>query len=220
MPRDGRNVLGGAEDHSRFRAQPGSPITVGSLRTIAVDLDDTLNNFTQTLGGNPFAYHERYAVGRATFDAYLDRLRTQPHAVEELLSTEFAYFRAKIHLECYRLAQARPDGVAFMRRLKSEGWRIVICTHRDLRTSFEATKTWLTDNEIPFDYIFRAGNKIVFCKLWGIDILVDDNLFNIMYGGQYGVRVFYPVNDENRHVQGGGARGFETFEQLGPWIAG
>ena len=73
MPRDGRNVLGGAEDHSRFRAQPGSPITVGSLRTIAVDLDDTLNNFTQTLWKNPFAYDERYVVPPATFDAYLDR---------------------------------------------------------------------------------------------------------------------------------------------------
>jgi 5'(3')-deoxyribonucleotidase len=190
------------------------------LRTIAVDLDDTLNNFTQTLWGTPFAYHKRYAVEPATFDAYLERLRTQPHAVEALLSTEFAYFRAKIHLECYRLAKARSDGIAFMRWLKREGWRIVICTHRDLRTSFDVTKTWLSDNGIPFDYIFRAGNKIVFCKLWGIDILVDDNLFNIRYGGQYGVRVFHPVTDENRQVRGEGARAFETFDQIMPWIGG
>jgi hypothetical protein len=188
------------------------------LRTIAVDLDDTLNNFTQTLWETPFAYHERYAVEPATFDAYLDRLRMQPHAVEALLSTEFAYFRAKIHLECYRLAQARPDGIDFMRWLKREGWRIVICTQRDLRTAYEVTQTWLLDNGIPFDYIFRAGNKIVFCKLWGIDVLVDDNMFNIRYGGQYGVRVFHPVTDENRQVRGEGARAFETFDQIMPWI--
>ena len=189
------------------------------MKTIAVDLDDTLNNFTHTLWETHFAYHERYAVKPAVFDAYLGQLRTQPQAVEELLSTEFAYFRAKIHLECYRRAQARADGIAFMQWLKREGWRIVICTHRDLRTSYDATKAWLTANGIPYHYIFRAGNKIVFCKLWGIDILVDDNLFNILYGGQYGVRVFYPVNHENRQAQGQGARGFESFDEVRSWIA-
>jgi 5'(3')-deoxyribonucleotidase len=195
------------------------PIPPSSLKTIAVDLDDTLNNFTHTLWETPFAYHERYAVAPGVFGEYLARLRTQPLVVEELLSTEFAYFRAKIHLECYRRAEARADGIAFMRWLRREGWRIVICTHRDLRTSYDATKVWLAENGIPFDYIFRAGNKIVFCKLWGIDILVDDNLFNILYGGQHGVRVFYPVNDQNRNAQGDGARSFETFDQVRPWIA-
>jgi len=192
---------------------------LASLKTIAVDLDDTLNNFTQTLRATHFAYHERYAISPAAFDEYLARLRTDPRAVEELLSTEFAYFRQKIHLECYRRAEARADGIAFMQWLKREGWRIVICTHRDLRTAYDATKAWLEQNQIPFDYIFRAGNKIVFCKLWGIDILVDDNLFNILYGGQYGVRVFYPLNDDNRTMHEDGARGFETFDQLKPWIA-
>jgi 5'(3')-deoxyribonucleotidase len=195
------------------------PIPLSSLKTIAVDLDDTLNNFTQTLWETPFAYHERYAVAPGVFGEYLERLRTQPLAVEELLSTEFAYFRAKIHLECYCRAEAREDGIAFMQWLRREGRRIVICTHRALRTAYDATRAWLAENGIPFDYIFRAGNKIVFCKLWGIDILVDDNLFNILYGGQHGVRVFYPVNDQNRNVQGDGARGFETFDQVRPWIA-
>ncbi len=202
----------------RFSPWTYPPIAIGSLRTIAVDLDDTLNNFTQTLREHPFAYEESYVVQPATFDAYLERLRTQPHAVEELLSTEFAYFRAKIHLECYRLAQARPDGIAFMRWLKKEGWRIVICTQRDLRTSYEATQAWLMRNGIPFDYIFRAGNKIAFCKLWGIDILVDDNPFNIQYGNRYGVRVFYPITDENRHVRSQGAWAFDTFDQMMQWI--
>jgi uncharacterized HAD superfamily protein len=189
------------------------------LRTIAVDLDDTLNNFTQTLHETPFVYHNRYALEPALFDEYLDRLRTDPWAVEELLSTEFSYFRAKIHLECYQRAQARADGIAFMQWLKREGWRTVICTHRDLRTSYDTTKAWLERNEIPFDYIFRAGNKIVFCKLWGIDILIDDHLFNIQHGGRYGVRVFYPVNDLNRTVREDGARGFQTFDQIKSWIA-
>lgn len=188
------------------------------MKTIAVDLDDTLNDFTRTLCETDFPYHERYAVEPALFAEYLDRLRTNPGAVEELLSTDFSYFRAKIHLECYRRARARPDGIAFTQWLKQEGWRIVICTHRDLRTSYAATKEWLEQNRIPFDYIFRAGNKILFCKLWGIDILVDDHPFNIVYGARHGVRVFYPLTEQNQDVQATDARAFATFDELKPWI--
>jgi hypothetical protein len=189
------------------------------LRTIAVDLDDTLNNFTQTLRETPFAYHERYAVSPTTFAGYLERLRGEQCPVEDLLSTEFSYFRARIHLECYERAQARADGVAFMQWLKREGWRIVICTHRDLRTAYRATKDWLECHQIPFDHVFRAGNKIVFCKLWGIAILVDDHPFNIEYGGRYGVQVFYPLTAKTAAITGEGARGFQTFTQIMPWIA-
>jgi len=193
------------------------------LRTIAVDIDDTLNNFTQTLKATHFAYHERYALPPALFDEYLERLRNNTPVDEALLSTRFAYFRARIHLECYQRAEARADGVAFMQWLKREGWRIVICTHRDLRTAYAATKEWLEQNHIPFDYLFRAGNKIVFCRLWGIDILIDDNMFNVVYGGRYGVRVFYPKTapktSDSPVTQESGARGFETFDQLKPWIS-
>lgn len=212
------NLVANAGQESRSSIRQDTRSSPVGAKTIAVDLDDTLNNFTQTLCGTPFPYHERYAVEPAVFDEYLERLRTKSDIVEDLLSTEFSYFRAKIHLECYRRAQARVDGVAFMQWLKRGGWRIVICTQRDLRTSYAATKAWLDENQIPFDYIFRAGNKVVFCKLWGIDILVDDNLFNILYGGQYGVRVFYPLTDQNRSSHGAGAQGFETFDQLKPWI--
>lgn len=201
------------------------------MRTIAVDLDDTLNNFTQTLRATDFAYHDRYALSPAVFDEYLERLRNDTPVTEDVLSTRFAFFRAKIHLECYQRAQARADGVAFMQWLRQEGWRIVICTHRDLRTAYPATKEWLEHNHIPFDHIFRAGNKIVFCRLWGIDILVDDNLFNILYGARYGVRVFYPqtaspavpttapFTTTSRATSASAARGFETFDQLRPWIS-
>jgi 5'(3')-deoxyribonucleotidase len=190
------------------------------MKMIAVDLDDTLNDFTATLRQTHFAYDEKFAVAPAVFDQYLQRIRNGSTEVEDLLSTEFSFFRAKIHLECYRRAKARADAVGFMRWLRQEGWRIVICTHRDLRSSYRHTKTWLDENGIPFDQIFRAGNKIVFCKLWGIDILVDDNLFNIEYGGRYGVKVYYPINDQNRAVVGVGARGFETFTEVRPWIGG
>lgn len=189
------------------------------MRTIAVDIDDTLNNFTQTLRETEFSYHDRYALDPALFDEYLARLRSNTPVAADVLSTKFAYFRARIHLECYQRAKPRSDGIAFMQWLKREGWNIVICTHRDLRTAYPATKDWLEQNQIPFDYLFRAGNKIVFCKLWGIDILVDDNMFNVLYGGRYGVRVFYPTTADIADPPESGARGFDTFDELRPWIS-
>ena len=44
-------------------------------KTIAVDLDDTLNNFTQTLQGTPFAYDRGYAFSEEVFGNYLARPR-------------------------------------------------------------------------------------------------------------------------------------------------
>ena len=193
-----------------------------TTKTIAVDLDDTLNNFTETLLKTNFAYDERFSVTRPVFDEYLKRVRSGAAEDEDLLSTEYSFFRTKIHLECYRRATARPDAVAFMQWLRREHWRIVICTHRDLRVAYPCTKAWLDENGIPFDWIFRAGNKIVFCRLWGIPTLIDDNFFPIEYGGRYGVNVFYPIHDHNRTLGGDrvgdGARGFTTFDEVKSWI--
>ena len=133
------------------------------MKTIAVDLDDTLNNFTETLRTTQFEHDESFAVSRATFDEYLERVRSNPLDTGELLSTEYTFFRAKIHLECIQRAKARADGVEFMRWLRQAGWRIVICTGRDLRRSYGHTRTWLDQHGIPFDQMFWAGNKIVFC---------------------------------------------------------
>jgi hypothetical protein len=188
------------------------------MKTIAVDLDDTLNDFTETIRTTRFEHNESFALSPDTFDEYLERVRYNPTDSGDLLSTEYTFFRAKIHLEGIRRAKARPDGVDFMRWLRQEGWRIVICTGRDLRRSYCYTKTWLDENGIPFDQMFWAGNKVVFCKLWGIGILVDDDLFNIQYGPQYGVSVYYPINDKNRTVAPGGALGFESFDEVKSWI--
>ena len=188
------------------------------MKTIAVDLDDTLNNFTETIRLTQFEYDESFAVSRATFDEYLERVRSNPTDTGDLLSTEYTFFRAKIHLEGIQRAQARADGVEFMRWLRQESWCIVICTGRDLRRSYGYTKTWLAQYDIPFDRIFWAGNKVVFCKLWGIEILVDDDSFNIEHGARYGVKVYYPINDKNRTVAPSGARGFASFDEVKSWI--
>ena len=203
---------------AQLAGMPSHHETRDVTKTIAVDLDDTLNNFTETIRTTQFEHNESFALSSAVFDEYLERVRCDPTDSGDLLSTDYTFFRAKIHLESIQRAKARPDGVEFMRWLRHEGWRIVICTGRDLRRSYSYTKTWLDENGIPFDQMFWAGNKVVFCKLWGIEILVDDDLFNIEYGPQYGISVYYPINDKNRTVAPGGAQGFESFDEVKSWI--
>ena len=57
----------------------------------------------------------------------------------------------------------------------------------------DCTRKWLGDNQIPFDYLFMTGNKIGFCKAWGIEHLIDDEAINSVLGERFGVHVYYPA---------------------------
>ncbi len=183
-----------------------------------VDLDDTLNNFTETLQNGEFPYDAADSLSEATFEHYLRKIRNGESEAVDLLSTGFTYCRFKIHLSCYQQARARPDGVEFMRWLRQHHWRIVICTQRDLRRSNDCTRAWLNENDIPFDYLFMASNKIVFCKAWGIRHLIDDALFSITHGATYDVNVYYPILPVHASLPAHRARGFQTFEDVKRWI--
>ncbi len=189
-------------------------------KTIAIDLDDTLNDFTPTLRGTEFNYDAGHGLPEPVFRQYIDRLRAGARDESALLSTEYSFFKYKIHQRCYELAHARPDGVEFMRWLRAAGWQIVICTHRDLRRANACTRRWLGDNGIPFDYLFMAWNKIVFCRAWGIRDLVDDDPFNIQHGERHGVNVYYPAAIAPRTMAPSGARAFQSFEEVRRWIEG
>jgi hypothetical protein len=188
-------------------------------RVIAVDLDDTLNNFTEVLQGADFTPEPSPALSPETYSAFLAKIRADHREDDPLLSTPYSFLRYKIHEQCYRLARAREDGVAFMRWLKAEGWTVVICTRRDLRRAEAVTRAWLSANEIPFDYLFMVLNKIVFCKAWRIGHLVDDDVFNVTHSGDYALKLYFPLmakhagHDQSEHV-----RGFRHFGEVQKWI--
>jgi len=195
-----------------------------NLPTIAVDLDDTLNNFTEVLQRTEWVRDDTHALSEEVFQDYLAKVRAGSPGEGGLLSTAYSFFRYKIHQECYRRAEARPDGIAFLRWLRQHNWRIVICTQRDLRRAQDCTRRWLRDHEIPFDHLFMAGNKIVFCRLWGIAHLVDNDGFNITHGEAHGVSVYYPAGASSpaptAKLAPHAARAFQTFDQIIPWIQG
>lgn len=187
-------------------------------KIIAIDIDDTLNDFTETMRKTIFKYSLNYPFTEDTFNGYLSRVRSGIPEESDLLSTEFSFFQYQIHEQCYRLAKVRNDGVEFMQWLKKSGWQVIICTSRDLRRAHDCTVKWLKDNGIPFDHLFMAGNKIVFCKLWGIEHLVDDAVFNIVHGERYGIRVYYPLLEKHQLLESCSAKGFKVFEEVRQWI--
>ena len=188
------------------------------MKTIAIDIDDTLNNFTEILRGRAFSHDESYPFPAETFDKYLEMLRTERAGEDDLLSTEFSFFRQRINGECFELAVARGGAAEFVRWLRDTGWRIVICTQRDLRRTDGATRKWLKENGIPFDYLFIAVDKLGFCKDWGIEYLVDDHLFSVRYADEYGIKVFYPIMAKHDKTAAKMARGFTSFTEVRQWI--
>ncbi len=187
-------------------------------KIIAVDLDDTLNNFTETVQKTIFTYNHNSPFTEERFNLYLNRLRCGVREESELLSTEYSFFQYQIYHQCYQLSNARTDGVEFMQWLNKSGWKIIICTCRDLRRANDCTVKWLKENDIPFDHLFMAWNKIVFCKLWGIEHLVDDAVFNIVHGERYGVNVYYPLMKKHQGLQCSSSKGFKTFNEVKQWI--
>ena len=92
------------------------------MKIIAIDVDDVLNNFTETLQQTQFVRDETHALSEEMFQDYLAKVRSGWSESGGLLSTEYSFFRSKIHQRCYELAQARSDGVRFaMARSKKAG---------------------------------------------------------------------------------------------------
>lgn len=197
--------------------RPGPEDHLVQPKIIAIDIDDTLNNFSETLRRTTFARAATSPLSEEVFQRYMGQIREQLPNPTDLLSNDYSYLRYQVHEQCYRQAVARPDGVAFMQWLKSHHWQIAICTYRDLRRTNASTREWLTANSIPFDYLFMTGNKVAFCKLWGIPYLVDDDELNIVHGRHHGVSVFYPMTPARTTVVDEG-RGFMSFEEIKRWI--
>jgi len=188
------------------------------MKVIAVDIDDVLNNFSDTLASSTFKYNDSYGLSCEEFDKYLDLVKRNVFVDSDFLTTKFSDFRYRMHKQCYCLAQANLDGVQFMHWLKDNGWKIVICTKRNLRLTGEGTKKWLQDNHIPYDYLSMALNKIVFCKLWDVRYLIDDDILNITHGERYGIKVYYPIMAKHSSVVSHTAKGFTRFEEIKQWI--
>lgn len=188
------------------------------MKVIAVDIDNVLNNFSATLDNAVFPYNDTYGLSREEFIEFLALIKSNQFAESKFLTSKFSDFRYRIHAQCYRLAKANPEAIGFMQWLKDNDWKIAICTKRNLRLCGDDTKQWLKTHNIPYDYLVMALNKVVFCKLWNVPYLVDDDVLNITYGAAYGITVFYPIMDKHCVLPGNAGQGFTKFEEIQEWI--
>lgn len=188
------------------------------MKVIAVVIDNVLNNFDATLTNTAFEYNKSYGLSHKEFNDYLAIIKNHGFAKSKFLITKFSDFRYHIHEQCYDFALANPDAIEFMHWLKANGWTVIICTKRDLRLTGLRTKKWLRDHQIPYNYLVMTSNTIVFCKLWNIPYLIDDDLLNITYGDEYDIKVYYPIMDKHNSISSRTAKGFAHFEEIKQWI--
>lgn len=188
------------------------------MKAIAIDIDNVLNDFSETLKDTIFDYKDSYGLSREEFTHYLAVIKRNAFHESKFLTTKFSDFRYRIHEQCYRLSRPKPDGVEFIRWLTDNHWQVVICTKRDLRLTGDCTKQWLAVNHIPYDYLCMALNKVVFCYLWQVPYLIDDDIFNIMYGEEFGIKVYYPRLPKHNLVFPDTAKEFARFEEIKKWI--
>lgn len=146
---------------------------MGNGKVIAVDLDDTLNDFTEVLQTTDFSFEPGYGLSEWDFARFIELARAGFDEDSKLVSTPFSFFKSRLYLKCYNLANVRPSAALALQRLKRDGWQICICTKRDLRRAFAPTKNWLCANHVPYDYIFAVSDLSQFCKDWKIDMLME-----------------------------------------------
>ena len=187
------------------------------MKAIAIDIDDTLNDFSETLQSMEFPYDEGYGIDEETFLRYIGWIKTEIPK-EEIKNKDLTSLWHIVHKRIHKEANARPGAAAFVQWLKSEGWTVVILTYRDLRLAEGYTKEWLEQNDIPYDYLFSSDNKILMCKAWDITHLIEDNINDVITGENSGVNVAYPVMKKHEGLETT-AKGFIEFKELETWIA-
>ncbi|SDF41877.1 hypothetical protein [Sporolituus thermophilus] len=157
-------------------------------KTIAVDIDDTLNNFSEVL--NTFRPTNDNEYNQALIYAKKDKL-----LYDDIPKKYYPKIR-EIHKQAYILADIAPGAQEFMQWLNTNGWRVVILTYRDLRNCYIETKQWLAKHGIHYDLLIDTSDiKAKVCRLWQIHYLIDD-MENIEFAKQLGVTVFRPGNWE------------------------
>lgn len=183
---------------------------------VAIDIDNTLNDFDETLKTIELAYKPVYD--------------TITNDDTKNSSNELRSLNELLHEKCYEQSKAKHGAVEFMHWLRDQGYTIVIMTYRDLRHYSAVTRQWLSDNNIPYDYLFRATNKPVSCRQWGIPILIDDDHYNILSVVNTGTQLYYPIlphtekfiadalADGATHIVNDLAKGFNTFDEVKAWI--
>lgn len=178
------------------------------MPTIAVDIDDTLNNWQITcvayanrLTGRALCYDDMKEYGLSKFFGWdPDERQT---------------FWQRYELVSYRRAQVQPGAADMLDALRRCGWHIIILTARPWRPPTEAvTRAWLQENGIVYDELVFDADKATFCRQRQVAVLVEDAPHNVLPCCAAGVRVFMPRQPYNRTIAAAGVVPFTHWREL------
>jgi len=196
-------------------------------KVIAVDIDNVLNNFDDTLKNINFPYDKNnYSWGSVhiserKFQEALAIIKQQGPLQFDDRTINSIWNHA--HQLSHKQAQVKPGASEFMWYLKQHNYRIIIMTRRDLRYTLEYTKDFLENNNLPYDDLFNSNSKILTCSLWHIPILIDDEVETIASSSELPnpVQVYYPIMDKHQGLADNfsvTAIGYHYFKELTQWI--
>ena len=89
-------------------------------RTIAVDIDDTLNNYSEILSNHEFQYSDSYHLSEEDFRRYIALIKSAAPDKEETLCTQYSHFKIKMQIETWDRAPMR-EQETIVGRTKREG---------------------------------------------------------------------------------------------------
>jgi len=133
------------------------------VRKIVIDIDNTLWDFAPVL-------YERLNDANPGFPRPSEWRSWS--FWKGLISAEKLYRTIRdVHMEQDRF-EPYSEAHFFLERLKTDGFYIVIASHREKET-FSSTRKWLEKNALPFDEIHLSYDKtVLFGECWGI---IDDS---------------------------------------------
>lgn len=172
-------------------------------KIIAIEIDDVLNNFSETLNNAGITYNPMlHSMKNPLFKKCIYNLESgelTDIGKNVMNSTEIVTGCAE-----------------FLDWLKFDGFRIILCTDRDLRFAYHITTNWLIKNKIQYDYLFNADNKLELCNQMQINYLINEKY---IYSDT--LNIYYPENPNKIKINlnlKNKTRSFHDFKEVKQWI--
>jgi hypothetical protein len=196
-------------------------------KLIAVDIDNVLNNFDDTLRTLEFTYdksNRSWGSVHQSAEEFMRKLKIiKQQKAESSYDKTFNAMWNHAHKLSHLQAKVKQGASEFLWYLKENNYRVIIMTRRDLRYALAYTKNFLENNNLPYDDMFQSNSKASTCSLWNIPLLIDDEIEPIRLSNKFSnpVQVYYPIMDKHKGFVEDlqiTARGYHYFKELKQWI--
>ncbi len=157
-----------------------------NILNIAIDIDDTITD----------TYESMMPLVAINYDLDLKKLWANKPSYKELSKTlpNFDEFIQNNYHILANIVSVKEDAIKVLKKLRSEGHRIIIITARNTEeysNPYKLTYDFLVSKGIPFDkLITNVGNKGLQCATEGIDVFMDDNTKNCKSAMKYNINTY------------------------------